>query len=82
MLIGPLRVFRQVVGKAKEGEGRRLLGRSPVPLQQAAVEVQQRCLLGRDPQPKGRQPLFHFLPKPLGIRVVLETPLQSRPRNA
>src|SRR5499427_8585111 len=63
----------QVMGKAKEGEGARLLGRSPgATLQQAAVEVQHGCLLGHGPQPKGRQSFVHLLPKPLSVLAVLE----------
>jgi hypothetical protein len=46
--------LRQKVGEAKEGEGARPLSRSPwTTLQQAAIEVQQGCLLGHDPQPEG-----------------------------
>jgi hypothetical protein len=63
---------RQEVDKAKEGEGRWLLGRAPTPLQQATVEVPNGCLLGRDAQPEGGESLLHFLSESRGVLVVAE----------
>src|SRR6266852_3958175 len=73
----------QVMDEAKEGKGRRLLGRSASPLQQAAVEVQHCRLLRRDAQPEGGDSLLHLLPKPLSIAVVLEHSYKvvSKPRE-
>jgi hypothetical protein len=66
----PAAVLGQVVDETKEGERGRSHRRSPAPKQQVAVEAQQRRLLGRDPQAKGCQPLFHFLAEPPGVRLV------------
>src|SRR5436189_69214 len=60
------------MGETKEGEGRRFDHWPPRTMQQVAVEAQQRRLLGRDVQPEGRKPLFHFLAEAHRIRVVLE----------
>ena len=60
------------MGETKEGEGCRVDRRSAFPMQQVAVEAQQRRLFGRDVQSEGRQQLFHFLTKTHRIRVVLE----------
>jgi len=68
----PTAGFPQIVGEPKEGERRRLDRRSALPMQQVAVEAQQRCLFGRDPQAERCEPLFHFLTEAHRIRVVLE----------
>jgi hypothetical protein len=63
---------RQKVLEAKEGKGRRFDRRSTRSMQQAAVEAQHRRLLGRDVQLEGRQSLFYFPSKSLGVFSVLE----------
>jgi len=63
---------RAEVGEAKEGEGRRLLDQTARSSQQAGVEVQQRCLLGRDAQPEGDESLIHFTAEACRLIVVVE----------
>jgi hypothetical protein len=58
--------------EAKEDKGRRLLGRTASPLQQAGIEAQHCRLLWCDAQPEGGESLFHLMPKPFSIAVVLE----------
>jgi hypothetical protein len=41
-------------------------------LQHAAIEVPHSGLLRRDAQPEGRQPLFHFSTKPVGVALISE----------
>jgi hypothetical protein len=60
------------MGEAKEGEGRRLLGRSTRSMQQAGIEVRQYCLLRCDTQPEGGESLIHFATEACRLAVVVE----------